>query len=110
VQIVERSFVLPAELRAGAAPLPAPDFVWSVRGVGVDIVRAFSRVTCNGCHGGDTEALPFQHIAPGDGSESATRVSRFLNAPDGADELGRREQKMAFIVAAQCGTGLPGYY
>src|SRR5690606_985921 len=73
---------LPEELQAGAAPLPTPDFSWRVLGVSESLRRAFSVQTCNGCHGGDTQTLAFQHIAPLDAPGLSARVSRFLYDPD----------------------------
>jgi hypothetical protein len=104
------SFTLPSELQAGAASLPTPDFVWSVPGINDEVVRAFSQNTCNGCHGGETEALPFQHIAAGKTEGAPVRLSRFLNDPrGGADELARRGELLSSMLATQC-VAVPGAY
>jgi hypothetical protein len=105
---------LPADMRAGAAALPAADFLWRAPGVDPALLAAFNRNSCNGCHGGRREPndLPFQHLGAGDGARyygpamPTTRVSRFLNDPGHADELTRRGRALA---EAACATCLPGY-
>jgi hypothetical protein len=94
---------LPDNLRAGAARIDAPDFSWSVLGVSERLRRAFSVQTCNGCHGGDTAALPFRHIGAGASLDSPARLSRFLYDPDAAtDELRRRSGVLETLGATEC--------
>jgi hypothetical protein len=82
---------LPEELRGGAAEIGDPQFSWSALGVSESLRHAFSAQTCNGCHGGDSKALPFRHIAPSTRRERPAQVSRFLYEPDAPyDELRRR--------------------
>lgn len=94
---------LPEEMQAGAASIGAPDFSWSVLGVSERLRRAFSLQTCNGCHGGDTAALPFLHIGPGLSPDSPARVSRYLYDPDAtSDELRRRAGVLDALTATSC--------
>jgi hypothetical protein len=94
---------LPDELRAGAASIGAPDFSWPVLGVSERLRHAFSVQTCNGCHGGDTAALPFRHIGPGLSLDSPAHVSRFLYDPDAtSDELRRRSAVLDALTATTC--------
>jgi hypothetical protein len=94
---------LPDELRAGAASIDAANFSWPVLGVSERLRRAFSVQTCNGCHGGDTAALPFRHIGPGLSLDSPARVSRFLYDPDAtSDELRRRSGVLDALTATAC--------
>lgn len=94
---------LPDELRAGAAGIDTADFRWSVLGVSERLRRAFSVQTCNGCHGGDTEALPFQHVGPASSLEAPARLSRFLYDPDAtSDELRRRTRVLDTLSATVC--------
>jgi hypothetical protein len=75
-------------MQAGAAQLGSPDFRWPVLGVSESLRRAFSVQICNGCHVGDTDALPFRHIMRVDVPGIAARVSRSLYDPDApSDEL-----------------------
>jgi len=94
---------LPDELQAGAAPLATPDFRWRVLGVSESLSHAFSVRTCNGCHGGDTRALPFQHIMPIEAPGIAARVSRFLYDPEApSDELRRRGEALDALAQTAC--------
>lgn len=94
---------LPAALRAGAASIGAPDFSWPVLGVSERSRRAFSVQTCNGCHGGDTAALPFRHVGPGLSPSSPARVSRYMYDPDAtSDELRRRSAVLDVLTATAC--------
>lgn len=94
---------LPDALRAAAASIGAADFSWPVLGVSERSRRAFSVQTCNGCHGGDTAALPFQHIGPGLSLDSPARVSRYLYDPDAtSDELRRRSGVLDTLTATAC--------
>lgn len=94
---------LPAELRAGAARTATPDFSWPVLGVSESLRLAFSVQTCNGCHGGDENALPFQHIVPDPELQRPARLSRFLYDPDApSDELRRRSMRLQQLAASQC--------
>ncbi|HTV23953.1 MAG TPA: hypothetical protein VMG12_34920, partial [Polyangiaceae bacterium] len=96
---------LPDDLRAGAASIDTADFSWSVLGVSERLRRSFSVQTCNGCHGGDTEALPFRHIGPGVSLDSPARVSRYLYDPDAtSDELRRRSGVLDTLTATACDT------
>jgi hypothetical protein len=100
--VASGTWVLPASMRAGAAPVPA-GFRWSVPGVSSTLRSELSTGTCNGCHGGETSALPFQHLAMGDPNydpgQTTTRVSPFLRA-----ELGRRAQSMTNALCSTCDT------
>lgn len=103
---------LPEDMRAGAAPLVSPDFSWRVLGVSESLRHAFSLQTCNGCHGGDAEALPFQHITPLSAAGISARVSRFLYDPDAeSDELRRRAERLDVLVQSTCEppAGEPAY-
>lgn len=103
---------LPDELQAGAAFVATPDFRWRVIGVSVSLSHAFSVQTCNGCHGGDTQALPFQHVMPIEAPGIAARVSRFLYDPDApSDELRRRQQVLEAFAQTACepSAGEPAY-
>jgi hypothetical protein len=94
---------LPAELRAGAARTPTPDFSWPALGVSESLRLAFSVQTCNGCHGGDQHALPFQHIAPDPTLQRPARLSRFLYDPDApSDELRRRSARLQQLAGSEC--------
>ncbi len=111
---------LPASMLAASAPIPTADFAWHTTASDATTAAAFNRNTCNGCHGGRTDAkdVPFQHVAPpntvafygaGIGAPSAARLSLFLNNPGHDDELGRREKLLAGYLCAACsapaGTG-----
>ena len=99
---------LPAPLRAGAAQLPTADFSWPVLGVSESLRRAFSAQTCNGCHGGDSATLPFQHIAPGASPASRARLSRFLYDPGAeSDELRRRAARATTLGQTACDPPTP---
>lgn len=101
--ILEGPVPLPMELRAGAAQIPTPEFSWNVLGVSDRLRRAFSVETCNGCHGGDTRALPFRHIAPGRAANSRAELSRFLYDPAAPnDELRRRSQVLGELESSAC--------
>lgn len=101
---------LPTEMQAGAAEVSAADFSWPVLGVSESSRTAFSRQTCNGCHGGDSAALPFQHIAPGATAEAPAQVSRFLYDPAAeSDELWRRLLRLDELSATECTTTAVGY-
>jgi hypothetical protein len=103
---------LPADMRAGAAVLPHPEFAWRAPGASADALAAFNRNTCSGCHGGRAtpDDLPFQHVAPGSMNASyqggapvgAARVSRFLHAPGQDDELGRRARHLQATACGRC--------
>jgi hypothetical protein len=96
------TWVLPASMRAGASPIPS-GFRWNLPGASSSLRTAFSTGTCNGCHGGETTALPFQHLAAGDGyysDQTTTLVSPFLK-----QELGRRAQSMTNALCSTCGAG-----
>lgn len=94
---------LPQELRAGAAQIPAPGFRWTSTALREPLMASFSRETCNGCHGGDTEALPFQHIALDATGTFPARLSQFLDDPrSSSDELGRRTIVMERLLASTC--------
>jgi hypothetical protein len=94
---------LPDELRAGAASIGRADFSWPVLGVSERSRRAFSVQTCNGCHGGDTAALPFRHVGPGLSLDSPARVSRYMYDPDAtSDELRRRSDVLDTLTATAC--------
>lgn len=100
--VLEGAVTLPPELRAGAAQVTTATFTWPASNLGESLRRAFSRETCNGCHGGDTGSLPFQHIAPATGGGPA-RLSRFLDAPDEeGDELSRRKTFVEGLLAQRC--------
>jgi hypothetical protein len=103
---------LPEDMQAGAAPLVAPDFRWRVLGVSESLRHAFSVQTCNGCHGGEAEALPFQHITPIAAPGTSARVSRFLYDPDApSDELRRRALRLEALAQTTCepAGGEPAY-
>lgn len=94
---------LPDPLRAGAATIDSADFSWSVLGVSERLRRNFSLQTCNGCHGGDTVALPFRHVGPGASLDEPARLSRFLYDPDApADELRRRLDVVDALSSTEC--------
>lgn len=94
---------LPEELRAAAASTERADFSWPVLAVSEGLRQAFSRETCNGCHGGDTRTLPFQHIAPDPDLRRPARLSRFLYDPARPmDELRRRAARLQELAAAHC--------
>jgi hypothetical protein len=85
----------------------APDAGWEVD---ADFSEAFSRNTCNGCHGGGTEALPFQHLSLGRTRSDPLRISRFLEDPDGgSDELGRRAELLAGLIDVDCDPSSASY-
>jgi hypothetical protein len=92
----------PEALRAGAAQIPSADFKWQA-GVPSDLRTQFSRETCNGCHGGETKTLPFQHIAPALEGQAGTRLSHFLHDGSGkTDELARRERLLRELLTTNC--------
>jgi hypothetical protein len=94
---------LPEELRAGAAHLPSADFRWTSSTLSTSINDSFSRETCNGCHGGDTQALPFQHIALDESGTLPAKISRFIDDPSStADELGRRLVATEQLLSGSC--------
>ena len=102
------SWVLPSAMRAGAAPIASASFRWNVTGAKSSLAETFSAGTCNGCHGGDTPALPFQHLAGGGDyygqDDGSTRVSPYLSS-----ELGRRSDSMNNALCSSCdgGSGTP---
>ena len=94
---------LPPALRAAAAHTSRAAFTWAVPGVEESLRNAFSRQTCNGCHGGDTATLPFQHIAADPTLTSSPRLSRFLWDPMApSDELRRRQRQLEQLLASSC--------
>ena len=108
--VLDGTLVLPSALQGGAASLRTPDFRWRVPEVDEELATAFSAGTCNGCHGGEREALPFQHIAPGAASADPARLSRFLNDPDGGrDDLTRREERLLELIGVTCPDTEEGY-
>jgi len=97
------AFPLPPALRAGAARVPVANFSWASSNLNEPLRAAFSRETCNGCHGGDTRTLPFQHISAEDSSTRAARLSRFLVDPGApSDELRRRSQVLEMLLQTTC--------
>ena len=115
--------LLPASMLAASAPIPSSDFSWQTTATDAAAEAAFNQNTCNGCHGGRTDAtdVPFQHVAPpasvsnyggNPGAPKAAQLSHFLNNPGHPDELGRRETLMAGLLCASCavvpGTGGAG--
>ena len=74
--------------------------------------KKFMAAGCNGCHGGASATLPFQHVAaPADWSSPA-QLSRFLYDPDAdSDELERRSDVQYRLSAASCtpASEAPGY-
>lgn len=102
-EISQGAVPLPPPLRAGAAHTSRATFTWAVPGVDESLRNAFSRQTCNGCHGGDTATLPFQHIAPGSSLTASPRLSRFLSDPGApSDELRRRQRRLEELLASSC--------
>ncbi|MEY4545907.1 MAG: hypothetical protein RL685_2102 [Pseudomonadota bacterium] len=105
---------LPDELRAGAATTSGEDFSWPVLGVSEGLRQAFSRETCNGCHGGDTRTLPFRHIGPDPDLQRPAKLSRFLyDPPAESDDLRRRAARLEELAATFCETptdGAAGYF
>lgn len=94
---------LPEAMQGGAARTPRAGFSWAVPGVDDSLRTAFSRQTCNGCHGGDTATLPFQHIAADPSRDAPARLSRFLSDPSGpTDELRRRQRRFEALLASEC--------
>jgi hypothetical protein len=94
---------LPEALRAGAATTESEDFSWRVLGVSEGLRQAFSRETCNGCHGGDTRALPFRHIGPDPDLQRPAQLSRFLYDPAAeSDDLRRRAARLEQLAASFC--------
>jgi cytochrome c peroxidase len=102
--------------------VPNASFRWESRTLPNDLREAFSKATCNGCHGGERtgDPLRFQHLAPFDAtgsyygaSDGETRVSRQLHDPSGGDdELGKREKLLARALCGACNTPStlpPGY-
>jgi hypothetical protein len=99
---------LPEAWRAGAAEISDPGFSWPVLGVSERLRQTFSTQTCNGCHGGDTASLPFQHIQPSTGSAGPARLSRFLYDPNAdMDELRRRELRLEELRSSACAAPEP---
>jgi hypothetical protein len=99
---------LPEAWRAGAAEISDPGFSWPVLGVSERLRQTFSTQTCNGCHGGDTASLPFQHIQPATGSAGPARLSRFLYDPNAdMDELRRRELRLGELRSSACAAPEP---
>lgn len=120
VQSTTSFAALPTALQGQTARIPTATFGWTLPGVPETTRLAFSAGTCSGCHGGDrvvagsrraADRLPFQHVAPaavpgndgyGDG-DGSTQVSTYLDARDGGkDELGRREEVLLQLAAADC--------
>ncbi len=108
--------LLPADLLAGSAVLPAAGFLWRAPGAEPAVAEAFNRNTCNGCHGGRGEAdeLPFQHVAPAAdagsyyvGTPGPARVSRWLHDPAREDELDRRAAVLQATACGSCGAYAP---
>lgn len=94
---------LPEALQGAAARTPRAGFTWAVPGVEESLRTAFSRQTCNGCHGGDTPALPFQHIAADPSLDGPALLSRFLSDPASPmDELRRRQRHLEQLLASKC--------
>lgn len=105
---------LPEELRAGAATTSGEDFSWPVLGVSEGLRQAFSRETCNGCHGGDSRTLPFRHIGPDPDLQRPAKLSRFLyDPPAESDDLRRRAARLQELAATFCEAptdGAAGYF
>jgi len=101
--VASGAWILPASMRAGASPIPS-GFRWTLPGTSSTLRTEFSTGTCNGCHGGETTALPFQHLALGNGyygdSTPTAQVSPFLKK-----ELGRRAQSMTNALCSTCDEG-----
>ncbi len=111
--------LLPPEMLSASAPIPTADFAWHISAMDAAAAAAFNHNTCNGCHGGRTDAadVPFQHVAPpttmtyygsGAGAPAAAHLSLFLNNPGHDDELGRREKLLAGLLCATCGGATAG--
>jgi len=80
-----------------------------VLGVSEGLRRAFSRETCNGCHGGDTATLPFQHLVADPELRRPARLSRFLYDPEAnSDELRRRAARLKELAASECAAPAAG--
>lgn len=88
---------------AGAATVPSESFRWMAENKADPVMRAFSRNTCNGCHGGEHPAddpVQFRHVALAPNGD--VLLSRFLNDPNGnPDELGRRQQIITRLIRAR---------
>lgn len=95
---------LPSELLALVTDIPSAGFTWNIPGLSEGTRAAVSRATCNGCHGGDTQSLPFRHVAALDDPAKPAQLSRFLYDPDGlGDELGRRHDRLFDWAEVVCG-------
>jgi hypothetical protein len=101
--VLDRAVPLPEALRGATAQVAQASFTWAVPSVDDSLRRAFSRQTCNGCHGGDAAALPFQHIAPDPIPGRPARLSRFLRDPSApSDELRRRARALEALLVTRC--------
>lgn len=107
---------LPTGWVAATAPLPTADWTWAAPGADPARLRTFSQQTCNGCHGGrGTDPVPFQHVAApqtasyyGAGPVAGPAlVSRYLDDPDGEDELDRRSARLSRAACAVCAAPSP---
>lgn len=110
--------LLPGPFQAGAAAVPTSWFRWESSALSPDLREAFSKETCNGCHGGERQGDPlrFQQLAPfdapgayyGSSQGGETQVSRYLHDPSGGDdELSRRAKIVARLL---CTRPAPGGY
>ena len=87
-EILQERAILPPSLTGFTAPVPHESFSW-LRGSELNegTRRAFSKMTCNGCHAADT-ATVFTHIFPR-GLGQRARISGFL-----AEDLAERARIM----------------
>lgn len=77
-RILTADYILPQKFWGGMALMPAEDFMWFEKDpMDQDLRKAFSMMTCNGCHSGAVSAR-FVHLEPRDQSTEAV-TSNFVD-------------------------------
>lgn len=90
-EILKETFVLPREWLGGEALLDdGKDRQWTLDGVDENVRLAFSKQTCNGCHGENRNVDGFFHISPT--SSGRDRVSDFLKVEEFPKRMARMKQ------------------
>jgi hypothetical protein len=94
--VLADKFVVPAYMLGGS--IDQFIFRWNLPGLDEETRNAFSRTTCNGCHGETATTDTAFHLSPF--RRGIEKVSPFLNDPknQAADELSKREAAASRIL------------